>query len=144
MNESQYLEAFRGRFSGILRWHQLDALWHRVRRDSDGGWYIYAVGEEPPTSTATSEQLRHFVAEVDALLRREHDEDYCGIVYADSREEPSFIKVYDPNHLGMVCGSSSRPTLPGWTLSKLAPVDLPAAMPPPQARRRWWQRIVGG
>ena len=139
-----YLRAFRGSFSGILRWPQLDALWQTLREQRDKQWYIYAVGEAPPERPATPEQLDTFLREIDTLLRKEHNEDYCGIVYADNPADPSFIKIYDPNNLGVVCGFSENPPLPGWVLSLEPPVDLPAALPPPGNRRRWWQRLFGG
>ncbi len=139
-----YLEAFRGSFSGILRWPQLDTLWQTLRDQGDKQWYIYAVGERPPERPATPEQLDAFIREIDALLRKEHDEDYCGIVYVDDPTDPAFIKIYDPNNLGVVCGFSENPPLPGWVLSLEPPVDLPAALPPPGNRRRWWQRLFGG
>jgi hypothetical protein len=115
-----FLAAFRGGFTSALRWPQLDALWERVRTEPVG-WYVYAVGEAPPDAVVDTEQLLRFVEEIDALLRREHDEDYCGIVYADEPEAP----------------------LPGWVLSRLAPVDLKAVQTPTAGRRRWWQRLFG-
>ena len=133
-------EAFRGSFSSALRWPQLDALWDRVREAPDD-WYVYHVGESPPQYPLSQRQLRDFLVEIDALLRNEHDEDYCGIVYADSHERPNMIKVYDPSNLGMVCGSSESPPLPGWVLSRARPIDLPAAQMPTGTRRRWWSRI---
>jgi len=48
--EPAYLRAFRGSFTAALRWHQLNALWEQVRAGSGDGWYLYAVGEEPPAS----------------------------------------------------------------------------------------------
>mgnify|MGYP005850572943 CR=1 FL=1 len=138
-----FLAAFRGSFHGVLRWPQLDDLWQRLRDDAEGGWYIYAVGETPPETHATPEQLNHFIDEVDVLLRREHEEDYCGIVYTDSFDEPSYIKIFDPNNLGVSCGFSDNPPKPGWVLSKLKPADLEADMPLPGNRRRWWQRLFG-
>ena len=144
MNDtSPYLAAFKGGFTGILRWPQLDELWGRLRDDAAGGWYIYAVGEPPPESVATSGQVATFIDEIDRLLRDEHEEDYCGIVYADDARAPSFVKIFDPNNLGVVCGSSEFPPLPGWILSKLKPIDLPAAVPQPGNRRRWWRRLFG-
>jgi hypothetical protein len=137
-----FLAAFRGGFTSALRWPQLDALWERVRTEPVG-WYVYAVGEAPPDAVVDTEQLLRFVEEIDALLRREHDEDYCGIVYADEPEAPSMIKIYDPNNLGVVCGFSDNPPLPGWVLSRLAPVDLKAVQTPTAGRRRWWQRLFG-
>ena len=138
-DDSPYLAAFRGSFTSALRWHQLDDLWGRVRAAPDG-WFVYAVGEVPPTQPAEGAELRRFIDELDALLRREHDEDYCGIVYADDLASPSMVKIYDPNNLGVSCGYSDNPPLPGWVLSRLIPVDL-QAMRPPAGRRRWWQRL---
>ncbi|WP_018954422.1 hypothetical protein [Thioalkalivibrio sulfidiphilus] len=141
--DSPYLAAFQGGFSGVLRWHQLDALWERLRARAGEGWYVYAVGEPPPESPADAESLLRFIGEVDALLRREHDEDYCGVVYADDLQQPRFVKIYDPNHLGSSCGSSGLRVLPGWTLSLIPPVDLPEALPQTGSRRRWWQKLFG-
>jgi hypothetical protein len=142
-DRTEYLNAFRGGFTSALRWPQLDALWERVRAEPDG-WYVYAVGEVPPENPADREQLLQFITEIDALLRREHDEDYCGIVYADEPTVPRMIKIYDPNNLGVGCGFSDNPPLPGWVLSRLPPVDLPAARAQTAGRRRWWQRLFGG
>jgi hypothetical protein len=137
-----YLETFKGRFTGIMRWPQLDTLWDTLRADNQG-WYIYAIGEEPPTEQASGEQVDQFIERVDKLLREEHEEDYCGIVYADNPEQPSFIKIFDPNNLGVSCGFSDNPPLPGWVLSRMPPIDLPEALPPPGNRRRWWQKMFG-
>ena len=137
-----FLAAFRGSFTSALRWHQLDELWERVRERADAGWYLYAIGEPPPSAPADADGVGRFVDEIDRLLRTEHDEDFCGIVYADDLGAPTMIKVYDPNNLGVVCGFSDNPPLPGWVMSLLPPVDLPAALPP-KGRRRWWQRVLG-
>lgn len=136
-----YLVAFRGSFTSALRWPQLDTLWDRVRAAPEG-WFVYAVGEPPPVGTVTDTALLHFIDEIDRLLRREHDEDYCGIVYADNPAAPSMIKIYDPNNLGVTCGYSDNPPLPGWVLSRLPPVDLEATRQT-AGRRRWWQRLFG-
>ncbi len=137
----EYLDAFRGSFTSALRWHQLDALWEVLRIRDPENWFIYAVGEPPPVKSATPSQLRKFLDEVDDLLRKEHDEAYCGIVYADDFDQPGFIKIYDPNNLGVSCGYSDNPPLPGWVLSKLKPCDLPAVTVLPGNRKRWWRRL---
>ncbi len=141
---TNFLDRFRGAFSGVLRWQQLDALWQTLRAQHDKHWYLYAVGETPPDAPASREQLDRFLREIDRLLREEHEEDYCGIVYADDLEDPAFIKIYDPGNLGVVCGFSDNPPLPGWILSLEAPVDLQQALPPAGNRRRWWARLFGG
>jgi hypothetical protein len=139
-----FLADYNGGFTGILHWHQLDALWERLRGDADGAWYVYAVGEPPPNRPANARQLDLFIAEVDKLLRAEHHHDYCGVVYADRVDAPGLVKIFDPNHLGSSCGSSGSRVLPGWVLSRNRPVDLRAAMPPTRSRRRWWQGIFSG
>ena len=140
-SDTTYMTAFRGGFTSTLRWHQLDEPWQRVR-ERPAGWYVYAVGEPPPAAASDPQALVSFIDEIDVLLRREHDEDYCGIVYADDLQSPDMIKIYDPNNLGVSCGYSDNPPLPGWVLSRLPPVDLEAARPP-AGRRRWWQRLIG-
>jgi hypothetical protein len=138
-----FIQSYRGAFSGILRWPQLDELWETLRQQTDKQWYIYAVGETPPVQVSNAEQLDTFLTAIDKLLRSEHEEDYCGIVYVDNRQSPSFIKIYDPNNLGVVCGFSDNPPLPGWILSLQQPIDLSAALPLAGNRCRWWQKLFG-
>ncbi len=138
---SPFLTAFRGRFVGVLRWDQLDALWAALLAHGGSGWYVYHVGEPPPDAPLVPEALQRVIQGIDTLLRTDHAYEYCGIVYADSLSEPQFVKIFDPNHLGSSCGSSGMQVLPSWTISLVAPTDLPAALPPPNNRRRWWQRL---
>lgn len=138
-----FRQAFKGRFESVLRWEQLDVFWEVMRQDAASDWYIYAVGEPPPPQPASAELVRTFLLEIERLLRKEHAEDYCGIVFADSLELPQFVKIFDPNNLGVSCGFSEKPPLPGWILSKLPPSDLITATPLPGNRLRWWQRLLG-
>ncbi|MCR4333075.1 MAG: hypothetical protein NUV34_10325, partial [Sulfuricaulis sp.] len=108
-NEDTFYTAFRGHFTSLLSWEDLDAFWKVVRENAAAGWYVYAIGELAPVQPSTAEQVNNFLNEVDALLRKEHQEDYCGIVYADSKTEPSMIKIFDPNNLGVQCGFSDNP-----------------------------------
>lgn len=139
--QHNYLDAFRGRFTSLMRWHQLDEFWENFKQQVDNGWYIYHVGDVPPETPVNKDKVLEFVDEIDGLLHTEHDEDYCGIVYADDKENPSYIKIFDPNNLGVSCGYSEKPPLPGWILSRIPPVELEEALYPPASRRRWWQRI---
>ena len=128
-----------GMLFSLMSWDQLTAFWLRI--DPDARWYIYAVGQEVPTAPASSEQVKVFLREIDTLLRREHEENYCGIVYADDLQQPHFIKIYDPNNLGVSCGSSKVKVLPGWVMSQVAPVELQARAVP-ASRTRWWQALL--
>lgn len=140
-NEEDFLAQFKGSFYGVLKWPQLDQLWEALRLSTEQQWYVYHVGDPPPLEPVSAETLGRFINEVDELLRSEHKEDYCGIVYADDLQNPTFIKIFDPNNLGVSCGFSDNPPLPGWVLSLSKPEDLPQAFPPTQSRRRWWQRL---
>jgi hypothetical protein len=139
--QQAYLAAFKGNFTSTMRWHDLDTFWQVLKDHADDHWYIYAVGEEPPESMADKAHFLHFIGKIDALLHKEHDEDYCGIVYIDNKEKPEFIKIFDPNNLGVTCGFSDNPPLPGWILSRLPPVELETALNPPKNRQRWWQQL---
>ena len=136
-----FAKRFRGLFYGMTKWPDLDQLWVNVKDQMDDSWYIYAVGHDVPQETTNAESALKFIDEIDILLRKEHDEDYCSIVYADDAESPSFIKIFDPNNLGVSCGFSDNPPLPGWVMSKIPPCDLNVAFPPPKSRQRWWNKI---
>lgn len=131
-----------GRFAGILRWDDLERLWDRLAAEP-AGWYVYQVGEAPPEQPLEASDFQRFLAEVDALLRQEHDEDYCGIVYADDHDHPTLVKIYDPNNLGASCGSSGRFIPPRWLLSRQRPETIEEPVTPAN-RRRWWRRLFGG
>lgn len=137
---SEFQRYYMGRLWSVLSWEQLDAFWKRITGE---GWFIYAVGETPPAQPATAEALSAFIAQIDALLRKEHHHDYCGIVYADDLEAPHFVKIFDPNNLGVSCGFSDNPPLPGWILSRVPPEDLKPAAPLPEGRKRWWRALFG-
>jgi hypothetical protein len=136
--DNPFYAVFRGNFTGVLSWEDLDAFWEVVRRNAGAGWYVYAIGEPPPATPATADQVNTFLNEIDVLLRKEHEEDYCGIVYTDSKTEPSMIKIFDPNNLGVQCGFSDNPPLPGWVMSRLPLYDRAHR---PENRKRWWRRL---
>ncbi len=136
-----FIEQFRGSFVSMLRWPQWDTLQEILRKNAGAGWYAYAIGESPPESPLTADQMNTFLTEIHDLLHKEHEEDYCDIVYADDAQQPTFVKIYDPNNLGVTCGFSNNPPLPGWILSLTPPCDLKHALPPPGNRKRWWKRL---
>ncbi len=133
----EFETVFNGMLYSLLSWNQLSTFWSKI--DPDAGWYLYAVGEERPLSPADGAHVAAFMREIDALLHKEHHEDYCGIVYADNLDNPRLIKIYDPNHLGTSCGSSKNRILPGWIMSLMSPCDLTPSHSVPQNRKRWWQ-----
>jgi hypothetical protein len=126
----------KGTFTGMLQWQQLDALWGRVK---SGTWYFYQLGEELPTVALSGDELARRIDALDALLHRDHDYNYCGIVYADNAEHPTLVKVYDPNNMGSSCSGNATPSPPGWILSTTPPALIETHAPTPNNRRRWWQ-----
>ena len=138
---SEFARRMNGYLHGMLRWPQLDALWVRVRADPHG-WYAVQVGETLPSAPLAVDALRRFVDEVDALLRREHQADYCGIVYADDPERPTLIKIYDPHHMGSFCGSGAEPIPPRWLLTRHRPEPIDDRVTVPESRRSWWRRLL--
>ncbi len=137
---SLFQRQYNGRFISALHWPQLDALWATLGTQSEG-WYVYFIGEALPQAPLSSQALQHFIGEINTLLHTDHEHDYCGIVYADSLEQPSMIKIYDPNNLGASCGASGRRIHPRWLLSRAAPELIEDEVPTPANRKRWWQRV---
>ena len=140
-SDDAFHQAFRGNFSSLLSWQQLDEFWEVVRRRADAGWYIYAIGTPVPVQPAPAGDVLKFIHEVNALLRNEHYENYCGIVYTDNRHDPALIKIFDPDNLGVSCGFSHNPPLPGWILSLIPPQPLESRRPLPAGRLRWWEKL---
>lgn len=136
---SDFHALYAGRLWSIMSWDQLAAFWQRIEPE---GWYLYAIGEEVPTAPAAADRTAEFVRRVDALLRKDHRHDYCSIVYVDDMAHPSFVKIYDPDNLGVSCGFSDDPPLPGWIMSRVPPEDLQPARPAPENRRRWWRSLA--
>jgi len=136
-----FYEKFKGSFSSCMRWDDLTIFWHTLRQHAYLKWYIYTIGEPIPSIAVEVKELELFITEIDSLLRKEHQEDYCGVVYVDDKNRPTFIKIYDPNNLGVSCGFSDNPPLPGWILSTIPPLPLEDKSVLTQQRKRWWQRL---
>nr|VFK54202.1 MAG: hypothetical protein BECKTUN1418D_GA0071000_102024 [Candidatus Kentron sp. TUN] len=136
---NEFYNRLQGKFSGVLRWEQLDALWEQVLANPEG-WYVYEVGETLPEHTTKPEELPNILREIDQVLHNEHKHDYCGIVYTDDFTRPTMIKIYDPGNLGVVCGPGDAPVLPRWVLSRIAPQVLDKKMK--ETEEVWWKRIL--
>jgi len=138
--EPTFLQRLNGYFEGILRWGELTDFWLRIRSGGNE-WYFYQVGTDVPLQPMDKEELDTALCALDALLRREHDHDYCGVVYADSPQNPGLVKVYDPNNLGTSCGCSGARILPRWIISRYPPQEIVDEAPAPNTRRRWWRQL---
>jgi hypothetical protein len=130
-------EILDGTLWGLMRWEQWDGL-RRQMVDGSDPWYFYAVGEDLPLAPLVGVHLNIALEALDALLRNDHRDSHLGIVYVDDLSAPTFVKIYDPHHMGGCGGGSS---LPGWTLSRLAPEIIPHGPVRPENRRRWWRAL---
>ncbi|NOY15701.1 MAG: hypothetical protein GXP23_01980 [Gammaproteobacteria bacterium] len=137
----EFLEKYNGILRGVMQWENLDDLWSAIRGQKGEGWYLYSPGHALPEKLADSEELDHFISRMDTLLREEHDEDYCGIVYTDDFSNPALVKIFDPNNLGTSCGSSKTPSQPGWIMSRNKPVPLGTDIVLSGKRKQWWSRL---
>lgn len=138
---STFTDLLNGPLYGVMRWEQWDVLCDKIS-SSGNAWYAYAVGHGVPEVPRAGSSLNCALDEIGALLKREHDEDYLGIVYADDLSSPALVKIYDPNNLGAVCGSSGRVIPPGWVLSRHPPSPIASDIPVPNNRQQWWQGLL--
>ncbi|HIE78874.1 MAG TPA: hypothetical protein EYP92_08750 [Candidatus Thioglobus sp.] len=118
-----YTEQFKGRFIGIMQWEDCDSLLHALT-DNPNQWYVYNTSSDVPISTVDADEFIQQINEIKGIITKEHQERYCGIVYTDDIDNPSFVKIFHPKHLGKACGSSEKPPLPRWLLSKTQPTDV--------------------
>ncbi len=73
-------------------------------------------------------------------LHREHDEDYCGVVYTDSFETPRLIIVFDPNNLSVFCCIVTPALLSSWIISKMCQKNYSIKIQ--GVGNRWWETIL--
>lgn len=125
---------------GVLRWPQFDTIWQNLNVDNQ--WYLYEIGADVPLQPISAEDLTSSIQEIDTFLHKEHDADYCGVVYADDLESPSLLKIYHPRKMGASCGSSGSTVLPKWTLSTMRPIDLLAWSLEKDKKPTWWKHML--
>lgn len=143
-NNTLFLKKFHGSLRNLLTWADWDAFVARLQSPNAGqsdGWYVYAVAENLPTAPLSASDFQIFLKEINDLLKKEHQEKYCGIVYVDDLNAPTLVKIYDPNNLGAVCGSSGEAVLPGWVLSRMPPDALTPPVINPLNRQNFWQNL---
>ena len=138
-----YLEKYKSKFYGMLHWSDLDALWrnleNRAMSQTNTQWYIYDLNAQPPVTSTSNSELLSFVRNIDQWLRDTHQEKYCGVVYADDKENPGFIKIFHPKRMGHgVCSIAKDAPFPGWVISTLKPTDLNQ---PQAASASWWKKF---
>ena len=138
---SAFTDLLNGPLYGVMRWEQWDVLCENIRSSGEA-WYVYAVGHGVPDAPIAGSSLSCALDEIGTLLKRDHEEDYLGIVYADDLSNAALVKIYDPNNLGATCGSSGRDIPPGWVLSRHPPSQIASDIPVSNNRRRWWHGLL--
>ena len=137
--DTAFWQAYRGRFSGILSWADFDALWDRLAA-SDGAWFVFNPEGALPDTPVGGADFRAVLAEARETIEQVRARSYCGAVYVDDRETPTFVKAFDPYKMGAVCGTSGEHTFPRWVFSRIRPdAALPLEPEAPQKRGpfRW-------
>ncbi|MBT3965318.1 MAG: hypothetical protein HOD55_00315 [Candidatus Thioglobus sp.] len=131
---SNYIDEFQGRFIGIMQWGDCNALLEKLINNPND-WYLYDTLNSVPNETADADLFINKINAIKDTLTSEHQERYCGIVYANDLDNPSFVKIFHPNNLGKSCGSSENPPLPQWLLSKTKPMDVVEEFGTPEAEQ---------
>lgn len=136
---ASYEALFGGHLKGLLQWPQFEALWAALRAAPEG-WFVrdFKAGGVP-RATMPAEDFLRFLDEAEAFLRKRHREEYCGFLYLDDAESPTFIKVFDPRKMGSACGCGGE-VKPRWTISRMQP-ELPEDLAPAE---EGGQRAAGG
>ena len=64
LHNDPFYKAYKGYFSGVLRWDKLDDLWLQVTKNKERMWFIYAIGEELPTKPVAMDEVKLFREEI--------------------------------------------------------------------------------
>ena len=138
---SDYIKKYQGRFVGIMQWDDCNALLQKlIEKPQD--WFLYNTLEKVPKDVCPEDFFISELTSIKKIITDEHQERYCGIVYVDDVEMPSFVKIFHPNNLGKSCGSSEHPPIPQWLLSKIKPVDVVKEFGPPEEESGFFSKIL--
>ena len=140
--DTPFWRHFRGAFSGLLKWHDMDVLWEFLKASPEG-WYVFDMLDQPPTQPIEGAVLPSFLSETEQFLRKRHGQDYCGLIYVDQRDAPEFIKIYDPKNMGTACGGSTNVILPRWTLTRIKPDAVLATEAAPETKYGSFNSLLG-
>ena len=138
---SDYLKQFQGRFIGIMQWDDCDALLQKLI-DQPNDWYLYDTLDSMPVQQIVADEFIEKLKSIKVTIKNVHQERYCGIVYTNDLENPSFVKIFHPKNIGKSCGSSEHPPIPQWLLSKTKPVDVVEKFGPPKNKQGFISKFL--
>ncbi|WPE18768.1 hypothetical protein [Candidatus Thioglobus autotrophicus] len=124
-----YFQKFKGRFVGIMQLDDCDQLLQTLI-NTPNNWFVYDTLQPMPSKCLGADDFVKKIKQIKSIVDDEHDERYCGIVYADDVKKPTFVKIFHPKNLGKTCGSSENPPMPQWIISKEKPMDVVAEFGP--------------
>lgn len=137
--DTPFWRAYGGRFAGVPSWSGFDAFWARFEA-AGGDWYVFDPSGDAPD--APSADVAGALTEARACVEQMRSRSFCGAVFADDLEAPTFVKVFDPYKMGGVCGGSGDRVLPRWIFSRIAPDALPL-LPDVPEKKGFFARLVG-
>ncbi len=136
--DTKYWRRFRGPFSGVLKWLDVDSLWAGLK-SSPTDWYVFDPAGHTPETPLDKAGFLRFLEEAEELVNQRRDRPSCGAVYLDQPENPAYIKIFDPAHMGTSCSCSDTPVMPRWIVSHMMPDALPQ---PPIEKPSIFQRLT--
>jgi hypothetical protein len=137
--DTPFWRAYNGRFAGLPTWDGFDAFWAKFEA-AGGAWYVFDPSGDAPA--APERDVTGARAAAYSCVAQVRSRGFCGAVFADDLEAPTFVKVFDPYRMGGVCGGSGDRVLPTWIFSRIAPDPLPL-LPEPPASKGLFARLVG-
>ena len=138
---SSYIDEFQGRFIGIMQWDDCHALLQKLI-EHPNDWYLYDTLNQVPKNQVDADEFVKTLKTIKEILTDEHQERYCGIVYTNDLENPSFVKIFHPKNIGKSCGSSEHPPIPQWLLSKTKPIDVVEKFGLPKEKRGFISKFL--
>ena len=136
--ETEYWQRYRGPFSGVLKWQDMEGLWATLKAAPED-WYVLDPMADAPIAPLSAATFMSFLDEAEALINQRRDRPSCGSIYVDVFEAPTYIKIFDPLKMGTSCGGSHDPIMPRWIISHMVPDTLP---PPPLEKLSIVQRLL--
>lgn len=128
--ETAFWTAFQAKFYGVPSWTAFDKFWP-VLEASGGDWFVFDPGGDAPE--APEADMAAIFDEARACVEAVREmRSFCGTVFTDNMEAPTFVKVFDPWKMGGVCGGSGERVMPRWVFSRIAPDALPLVPEQPQ------------
>lgn len=130
--DTPFWQAYQGKFFGVPSWAAFDRFWP-VLEAAGGAWFVFDPEGDAPD--APHADIASVLAEAKTCVEAVREmRSFCGTVFTDAMENPSFVKVFDPWKMGGVCGGSGERIMPRWVLSRLAPDALPLLTQEPEKK----------